>query len=191
MGMWSPEWDLGADKRDLPCNTHIYFGIQNGALDMTVCCRSNDMLWGAYGANAVHFSVLQELISHALHVPMGVYRQFSNNFHLYTDLPIVQHFLDNPPAPLVGQDPYDGQMAWVPLISGTEEWDWFVGDCQEFIRGKDRFATTFMHDVARPLRDMYLARKYGTPGPFVVPEPLRSTDWGFAFQQWLDRRESR
>ena len=32
-------------------------------LCMTVCNRSNDMLWGAYGANVVHMSMLQEFVA--------------------------------------------------------------------------------------------------------------------------------
>ena len=44
MQMWSAKADLGATKRDLPCNTHIYLSLKEGTLDMTVCCRSNDAL---------------------------------------------------------------------------------------------------------------------------------------------------
>jgi hypothetical protein len=42
-------------------------------LDMTVFNRSNDMVWGAYGANAVHFSILQEYIACALGLKVGAY----------------------------------------------------------------------------------------------------------------------
>src|SRR5690606_27170488 len=37
-----------------------------------------------FGANAVHFSILQEYMAAHIGVPMGVYRQVSNNLHLYT-----------------------------------------------------------------------------------------------------------
>lgn len=98
--MWDPIADLGADKRDIPCNTHIYPRVRNliepeedehGAprlrvLDITVCCRSNDAVWGAYGANAVHFSVLQEYMAARIGVSVGTYYQVSNNFHVYTDV---------------------------------------------------------------------------------------------------------
>jgi thymidylate synthase len=83
--MWDATSDLDDDSKDLPCNTHVYFEIRQTTklLDMIVCCRSNDMIWGAYGANAVHFSVLQEYIAAHLEVEVGEYVQFSNNFHLY------------------------------------------------------------------------------------------------------------
>ncbi len=54
--MWDPITDLGIGQRrskDLPCNTHVYFKIRDNHLLMTVCCRSNDIVWGAYGANVV------------------------------------------------------------------------------------------------------------------------------------------
>jgi hypothetical protein len=67
-------WDGGLDPqkvndggKDVPCNTQIFLSARRKmaetdirVLDMQVCCRSNDILWGAYGANAVHFSMLQE-----------------------------------------------------------------------------------------------------------------------------------
>ena len=41
------------------------------------------MLWGAYGANAVHMSVLQEYIAASLELEMGPYYQVSDSFHVY------------------------------------------------------------------------------------------------------------
>lgn len=121
LGMWDPwgvhamfeygkatgEYQLRGDlfgasgSKDVPCNTHIYFQLretgQGYQLDMTVCCRSNDALWGAHGANAVHFSVLQEYMAARIgaamgeRVDMGVMVQFSNNYHIYPD--VVKHTL--------------------------------------------------------------------------------------------------
>lgn len=86
--MWDPVADLGANKKDLPCNTHVYFRVRqtlDGAvLDLTVCCRSNDIVWGAYGANAVHFSVLLEYMAARIGVSVGTMYQLSNNYHGYT-----------------------------------------------------------------------------------------------------------
>lgn len=81
--------DLGVaynGGKDVPCNTHAYFDLRGGVLNMTVCNRSNDAIWGAYGANAVHFSVLLEYMAAKIGVPVGVYRQFSNNMHVYTEV---------------------------------------------------------------------------------------------------------
>jgi len=81
--MWDANKDLGRDSKDVPCNTTIYFKIRDKELHMTVCNRSNDMLWGAYGANAVHMSMLQEYIAGHLEIGMGTYRQVSDSFHIY------------------------------------------------------------------------------------------------------------
>lgn len=100
LAMWDPEVDLGAVVRDKPCNTHVYFRVRgergdinhgNGnvsdyddrELDMTVCCRSNDIIMGAYGANVVHFSILQEFLAASIGIKVGTYSQVSNNYHLY------------------------------------------------------------------------------------------------------------
>jgi hypothetical protein len=84
LSMWDTDYDLDRDTRDLPCNVTVNFQINTaGALDMTVFNRSNDIVLGAYGANAVHFSVLQEYMAIWIGVPVGVYRQVSCNWHAY------------------------------------------------------------------------------------------------------------
>ncbi len=84
--MWDARTDLCADSADVPCNTGVYFSINvSGKLDMTVTNRSNDVVWGAYGANAVHMSLLQQYIAAWVGVPVGHYWQISNNFHGYLD----------------------------------------------------------------------------------------------------------
>lgn len=95
------ERDLTGNWRTRPCNTHIYFRVRtvegesesaggasliHDVLDMTVSCRSNDMVWGAYGANAVHFSMLMEYVAGRVGISMGKMYQFSNNFHVYEDI---------------------------------------------------------------------------------------------------------
>ena len=85
--MFDPEADQwyasGMVSKDIPCNTAVFFEIVNGQLNMTVTNRSNDMIWGAYGANVVHMSMLQEFVADSLGVDVGHYVQFSNNFHIY------------------------------------------------------------------------------------------------------------
>jgi len=52
---------------------------------MVVFNRSNDMVWGCYGANAVHFSFLHEFIGRSTGLPLGTYTQVSVNLHAYID----------------------------------------------------------------------------------------------------------
>lgn len=110
--------DLTGDWKDRPCNTHLYCRIRGGVLDLTVCCRSNDIVWGAYGANAVHFSMLQEYLAGRIGVGVGTMYQFSNNWHGYTQVlnkvrPSESHL-----------DPYAvADMHPMPIASRWEEWD--------------------------------------------------------------------
>lgn len=98
ISMWTTRYDLAFanEKRDVPCNTQIYFSVSQNvhgtkALNMTVCNRSNDMIWGAYGANAVHFAFLMELMRCMIQertghqLQLGSYYQFSNNLHVYVE----------------------------------------------------------------------------------------------------------
>lgn len=82
--MWSAALDLGQPKKDVPCNVTATFQRNaSGALDLTVFCRSNDIIWGAYGANAVHFSMLLEYMALWIGCPVGTYTQVSVNYHAY------------------------------------------------------------------------------------------------------------
>lgn len=83
--MWDPQGDLDFNGVDVPCNTTATFQRNplTGALDMSVFCRSNDIIWGCYGANAVHFSFLLEYMAIWIGCPIGQYSQISVNWHAY------------------------------------------------------------------------------------------------------------
>jgi hypothetical protein len=86
LGMWDPSADLdNPNAKDIPCNTHIYFKVREGKLDMTICNRSNDIVWGLYGANAVHMSYLLEWMAAMSGYPAGTMRTVSDSFHAYTE----------------------------------------------------------------------------------------------------------
>lgn len=90
LSMWNVDDDLLKIDvtKDVCCNTHAYFLLRKAAdgyvLDMTVCNRSNDLIWGMLGANVVHFSFLQEYLAAHIGVGVGHYHQFTNNLHVYT-----------------------------------------------------------------------------------------------------------
>ena len=64
--MWDPRCDLVLPGKDIPCNLEAHFLVRDSQLDMLVSNRSNDIIWGTYGANAVHFSMLQEFVAAAV-----------------------------------------------------------------------------------------------------------------------------
>jgi hypothetical protein len=143
------------------------------------------MLWGAYGANVVHFSILQEVLAHEIGVSMGVYRQVSNNFHVYTENETVKHLFENPPY-----EDYDfyskGVARALPFITDGERLADVLSDCENFCDGY-RTATQFLTTVAVPLRDAYLARKRGEPWSI---RGVPACDWKVAFEEWVTRRNS-
>jgi len=88
IAMWDSILDLNMNKKDIPCNTHIYPRLHpkpdgRFILDLTVCNRSNDMIWGLFGANIVHFSVLLEYLAWRLNADVGALHILSNNAHVY------------------------------------------------------------------------------------------------------------
>ena len=91
VSMWDGYNDLTNQKsKDIPCNTHLYLEIQDNRLNMTVCNRSNDIIWGMCGANVVHFSILQEYVASKLEIDVGSYFQISNNAHCYVENEVYQ-----------------------------------------------------------------------------------------------------
>ncbi len=183
--MWGPEEDLAQNYRDVPCNTHVYFDLRGRVLNMTVCNRSNDMLWGAYGANAVHFSILQEVMCEALNVPMGVYRQFSNNLHVYVNNPTVNQFLCSPPEDY--SSVYDHAVtAWRIKVKSLRQ---FQLDCFHFTEGTFDLidpSNEWLLKVCKPLHDAYLDRKKGIK--WVTPPEIANVDFVVAFNEWAQRR---
>lgn len=186
IAMWDPfAADMDAWK-DTPCNTHIYFDIREGLLNMTVCCRSNDILWGCYGANVVHFSMLQELVALDLGVGIGVYRQFSNNFHAYTDNAMVKYYLEAPPTEVY--DPYFDKVNFYPLLDEGENAENFMLDCERLFEGKE-VENTFLTLIAKPLMQAYKDRKEGLE--YDVSSVPSDCDWRVGFEQWVARRKAK
>lgn len=195
MGMWDPQQDLGLDSKDLPCNTHLYFKVRDGKLRMTICCRSNDVLWGAYGANAVHFSILQEYVASRLNVDVGTMYQLSDSWHIYTGGAggeLWARLLDLP-SRVLEYDPYAaGVVSPMPLGVGESRgaWDadlrcffalWDAGAAGH-VEAKE-FLTPWWRDTAVPMwRAWYHRRADELRGEGMA------TDWQTAGLQWLSRR---
>ena len=186
VSMWDPAYDLLSKSKDIPCNTHIYLDARGGVLNMTVCNRSNDVLWGAFGANAVHMSVLQEFVALRLGLPLGFYRQFTNNLHLYTDI------LSKEAAMRMIMDLHDTDMALadepviaVPII-GTPIAVW-LQDLSAFMSGTltHTFADPIFSDVAVPMYQAWVNRRTKMGQQFA--ETIKDSEWRGACTEWLAR----
>jgi len=184
IGMWDPMEDLGKQSNDLPCNTHCYFRGHDGLLDMTVCCRSNDAIWGAYGANVVHFSILHELIAQATGMLQGKMYQVSNNFHIYDrhwDLLNFPHVVDNHYETRVIKSP--------PLLGDSESYTTFLEDCETMVGYEWNFSTEFFQKVVYPAAIIW--REYQLGDMRVALERTKDQpyyDWFIAMEAWLQRR---
>ena len=195
--MWSVTVDLGINAKDIPCNTHAYFSINHeGALDMTVCCRSNDIIWGAYGANAVHFSVLQEYMAFALEVPVGRYWQVSNNYHAYVEAfdalahmaDMVEHHIDG----LHIKDPYFKSVKPCPLIT-TDIKLWRDELLMFFEEGMVMgYQEPFFRNIFFPMMTAHKEYKEGRLASAQLQMgQCEASDWRKAGSEWLERIEAR
>lgn len=193
-----PRVDLKRSNEELdqPCNTHIYFKIRKNRLNMMVCCRSNDMIWGAYGANAVHFSVLQEYMAAKVGVDVGHYTQVSDSFHVYVD---VLAKLNNARPSF---DPYlhigaDGLHYFPPpMFSDPEHAD---EDIALFLEKETVFSDTtaalsyfnpYFTNTLEPMREAHRWYKAKAIDKAIeVAQTIEARDWRIASVEWLERRK--
>jgi thymidylate synthase len=192
--------DLLGNWRGRPCNTHVYFRVREQVattersgqlvLDMTICCRSNDAIWGAHGANAVHFSMLQEYLAGRLGIAVGALYQLSSNYHGYVEE------LDKigDPVLLDGDDPYEN--GEVHAVSMGEDWEQWDEDLSRFMK---------WHDTEEFLSPVYVNEWFRTVAERVAwarwqwthalkhsaretAEQIAAPDWRRACLEWMDRR---
>ncbi len=190
--------------KDVPCNTHAYFLVNNGNLEMTVCCRSNDIVWGAYGANAVHMSIMMEYVAAIVGVPVGCYRQMSNNYHAYLSVfeGDWKEKMRKMAADAERADEYVDGIEPSVVVANVEEFD---ADLEQFFLsvgavGADGFApylfldnykTKFFSDCALPMFAAWFFRKAKASDGLDELEPMKAEheDWYIACREWIMRRE--
>lgn len=208
IAMWDPDHDLHSrdqwtddggredeysEPRDLPCNTQLYPRVRHDGetmvLDLTVLCRSNDVIWGAYGANAVHFSFLQEYLAAAIGVAVGTMYQLSNNWHGYVPV------LDRTEPTTPGVDLYTNTYEATPRPMVTLP-ELFVRDCETFCDdplleqdSSDRYGNDWFREVATPMARAAAARREGDVAEAArLADTVAAPDWRLAAQRWLARR---
>jgi hypothetical protein len=198
--MWDGYVDLCHEGKDVPCNTNIYFGRnKSGALDMTVCCRSNDMIWGAYGANAVHMSVLQEFMAAAIGCPVGHYWQLSNNFHAYLKtFEPLRGLADEAADTFRGEhNPYAvGSVEPFPLVA-TPVTAWLEDLAMYLEHGPIvGLRDPFFRRVVTPMHHAHAAYSVkNDPARYdkalEIIHQCQATDWRLACTEWLVRRREK
>lgn len=191
--MYDFQIDAHYKGKDLPCNVVIMLGVQNGKLNMTVCNRSNDMIWGAYGANVVQFSMLLEYLAAMVGVDVGWYIQMSNNAHVYPDNDATKRLLA---ATLIEQDYYshDGEETVKPFPMGIQAnpvmWNM---ELMHFMNGNTNgFLMPFFAEVVVPMKLSHTAYKRKEyEEAYDLASNIVATDWRLACMQWLERRAAK
>ena len=195
--IWDTE-DLNKDTRDKACNMSIVFRMRSQRLDMTVYNRSNDMIWGAYGANVVQFSMIQEYVAASLGVNMGTYSQVSNSFHVYTEGAAGAAYKRTNEGFKGGLNPYDYCSRLVTMSHGAMRF--FNQDLAQFFKLYDDFGldgitnstnwySEYFVDLVLPMLQVYSLHK--AMGPTEASKDLDiilADDWRMACGTWLETR---
>lgn len=191
--IWDAERDLNTQSLDIPCNDMIKLKIVNDRLDLIVFNRSNDMIWGAYGANVVQFSMLQEYLAQHLNVEVGKYVQISTDFHVYKKVfdkvkPFYKGISDSTeyhnPAAVIHDLVTD------PFLFDLELLEWFMAPGL-----KKEYRNVFLSNVASPMYNAYY-RQHSTGVDdidmaidYLAVAP--DSDWKIAGLQWLQNKKQK
>ena len=178
IAMWDPHLDLDTKFKDRPCNTHIYFRAREEHLEMTICNRSNDFIWGMMGANCVHLTYLHELIARALGLKVGMYSVMTNNLHFY--LGVYPNEKDIWKSTDIVDSVYPRNT--FPILSSGEDYGKVLSDCRLFVDGLfSQLRTEWLRHVAHPMWDVYVNREHGRA------DDIAADDWREASKRWLQR----
>lgn len=187
-------------KRDYPCNLLITPRINRGALDITVMCRSNDAIWGAYGANAVHFSFLQEYLAARIGCEIGVYYQISNNFHVYEEVMEEKYCKEN--AYIFDYNRYSlAHPRYVQPHHLMDNPKAFDNELKEFMWSAtynampsynlEYYTNSFFTKIAIPMFRAHhyfkIHKAFEHASMELLNMPLNN-DWRMAATEWLERR---
>jgi len=192
--MWDcTQWsnDLTGDWKDRPCNLAVSLGVRKKKLNMSIYCRSNDIIWGCYGANAVHFSMLLEYLAGRIGVGMGTMVQYSHNWHVYVDVLKKFEEKEGPHRPEVTK--YKMDHCFI-----GKHWDDWDNDLNAFMEWhnlpalrRPEFVNQWFSDIAVPMvRTHALYREKDHHGAMLMADAIRAEDWRLAAKSWLIRRQS-
>lgn len=192
-------------SNDVPCNTNVFFQIRNGEyLDMSVQCRSNDVVWGAHGANAVHFSVLMEYMAARLDLIPGTMYQYSFNYHVYPG--VLRGSLEDVAANADKANLYRQHARVTPLFCSEtvggiweRELAWFMAaaapdtDVNEAVHHSPMFTEPFFIGTALPMLRAWRAHKQKdySAAQRELSRMAPNSDWYLACANWMTVRELR
>ena len=189
--MWDPNIDLVMhnEGKDYPCNTQIFFSKRDKLLNMTVINRSNDIVWGLFGANAVHMSILHEYMAARVQSEVGTYTHFSNNAHAYLDT--LEKIKDMQPDYesylIIGDDA--SQYHSQPLV---DNWLTFDEELALWFRNEEVnvFENKFLSLTAFRVREgWHFWKQKNINKAIEICKTIEDRAWRKACVEWLERRK--
>ncbi len=81
VSLWS-ETDREPSWKDRPCTTEFQLMLRDGALDIFVFMRAND-LWTGTCYDVFQFGQIQAAMAHVLGIPHGTYHHYATSLHIY------------------------------------------------------------------------------------------------------------
>jgi thymidylate synthase len=201
-------WGANQDSHDLitldpkPCNLVATFRVKDMRLDMTVFNRSNDLIWGCCGANAVHFPTLQEYMASMIGLKIGKYWHISTNLHFYrehVEMLIKRAGEKYSLITLHSALRSNGYESTCPLVNYPESFDNEVQETMLMIEDINKDKEIFDGNLSQPfLRDVVLpmarAHRYyknkAMVEALVEIENVVADDWRRAGTEWIKRRKS-
>lgn len=180
--MWDPR-DMLKDSKDYACNMQIMPTVNDGKLDFFTTNRSNDLVWGLAGANAVHLSFLQEYMAASLGLEMGEWVHMTNNLHVYE-----KHW------DLVKATKVETNYVWrkfpknQPLVVDPFT---FLCEVRELVEGKNSdFKEPFLEDTIEPVWSSWIAWKDGDiEQAHYIASCIEDDMWRPEIMDWYKRAE--
>lgn len=209
MGIWNPVEDLNRSTKDMPCNDMIMLKVREGRLYITVNNRSNDIIYGCYGANVVQFSMLQMYMAARIGVGLGTYTQVSNSFHVYDDSPYWQEFISrwhNDKALYVTERERDcavytklGDANLFALRANLVDGELahFFEHVENQLDHPDEIPATIdprlyqtiaVHDAACVWNALHEMRDKEYPEAIMTIAEMQASDWREGCERWMKRR---
>jgi thymidylate synthase len=195
--MWGAGRDDLTSDSSKPCNLVTTFRIQNERLNMTVFNRSNDLIWGCCGTNAVHFPILQEYIASRVGIEIGEYWQITTNLHMYLDIYRTLCKRAEGGEPLDQHQP-EKYGTTVPLMEYPHTFDEELLKVMSFIdnmhEGKlevydGSISNTFLSQVVmRMAMAHFLYKNNKMIDALDIIDTVVAKDWKRAGKEWLERR---
>lgn len=193
--MWDAHKDRANDLlgkwKDRPCNTTIFLRDNMGSLDLTVCCRSNDMIWGAHGANAVHFSILQEYLAARSDLDIGYMYQISNNAHVYLD--VFNKLIGRASPEQLMDDRYSTGIRPMPMFEAPKYIDddiyMFLANWNQDIDTELSYCNKWFSQALSPaMGALKLYKKKEYKEALTLADTIVAQDWRIACYEWIKRR---